>query len=144
VIAAASAVALLLAAVLVGSLSAATIAAAGWMTYALFAIVVAAFAMFGWLVVEVSAESVDVRFGVGLVRRRIDVADIAACQRMRTRLWWGWGLHWTPAGWLYNVSGRDAVRLELRSGRAVMIGSDDAPGLAAAVEAARGARKERE
>src|SRR6266540_3529495 len=95
---------------------------------------------FGWVVVEVDDDTIDVRFGVGLVGRRFDVADVRGCERIRTRVWWGWGLHWTPSGWLYNVSGRDAVRLELASQRAVMIGSDDAQGLVRAVEAARSAR----
>jgi hypothetical protein len=137
VIAAASAVALVLATLLARSLSPRTIADAGWMVYAMYGLIAGAFALFGWLVVEVTEDAVDVRFGVGLIRRRVDVAQIAGCRRMRTRIWWGWGLHWTPSGWLYNVSGRDAVRIELRTERAVMIGSDDADGLVRAIETAR-------
>jgi hypothetical protein len=140
-IAAAMAVALVLATALVRSLGAPTIAAAGWAIPALYALIVAGFALTGWLVVRVDADAVRVRFGVGLVRRRIDVADIVGCERVRTRLRWGWGLHWTPSGWLYNVSGRDAVRIELRGERAVMVGSDDAGGLLDAIEAARAARR---
>ena len=75
------------------------------------------------------------RFGVGLFRRTLPIADLVRCDRMRTRLRWGWGLHWTPAGWLYNVSGRDAVRLELRRERPVIIGSDDADALKTAIDA---------
>ena len=50
-------------------------------------------------------------------------------------MWWGWGAHWTPAGWLYNVSGRDAVRLELRAERPVIIGTGDVAGLTQAIGA---------
>ncbi len=140
VIAVATVIALALATSVTASLTAQTIATAGWMVYALYAIIIGAFVLFGWLVVEVDGDTIDVRFGVGLVGRRFDVADVRGCERIRTRVWWGWGLHWTPSGWLYNVSGRDAVRLELASQRAVMIGSDDAQGLVRAVEAARSAR----
>jgi hypothetical protein len=141
VIGIATAVALVGAGVLAASLSAQTRAIAGWMVYALFAIIASAFALFGWLAVDVDGRAIRVRFGVGLVRRRIEVAAVERCERVRTRLWWGWGLHWTPSGWLYNVSGRNAVRLELRGERAVMIGSDDAAGLARAIEAARTERQ---
>ena len=53
---------------------------------------------------------------------------------MRTPSWWGWGLHWTPSGWLYNVSGRAAVRLEMKSERPVMVGSDEAELLKDAID----------
>jgi len=138
IIGAASVVALVLATALVRSLSAQTIATAGWMVYALYALIVGAFALFGWLVVEVNANTIDVRFGVGLIGRRFDVADVRRCERIRTRVWWGWGMHWTPSGWLYNVSGRDAVRVEFVSQRAAMIGTDDADALIRAIERARG------
>ena len=136
-IAAATVVALALATALTASLSARTFETAGWMVYALYAVIVAAFVLFGWLEVAVGARAIDVRFGVGLVRRRIELAQVLRSEPIRTRLWWGWGLHWTPSGWLYNVSGRDAVRLEVRGERAVMIGSDDAAALCGAIEAAR-------
>jgi hypothetical protein len=138
VMAAATIGGVVLATVVVASLSERTLATAGWMVVALYAVVAAAFVLFGWLVVDVDRERIDVRFGVGLIRRRIDVADVRRWEKIRTRVWWGWGLHWTPSGWLYNVSGREAVRLELGSQRPVMIGSDDADGLVRAIEAAVG------
>jgi hypothetical protein len=44
-------------------------------------------------------------------------------------------MHWTPSGWLYNVSGRVAVRLEMISQRPVMFGSDEAERRKAAIDA---------
>lgn len=134
------AIALVLTTALTSSLSARTLETAGWMVYALYAVIVAAFVLFGWLEVVVDERVIDVRFGVGLVRRRIELAQVVRCEPIRTRLWWGWGLHWTPSGWLYNVSGRAAVRVELNGERAVMIGSDDAQALTRAIEAARKGR----
>jgi hypothetical protein len=134
VIAAGTVAGLAAATLLTVSLSAPTISAARWMIVALFGILAAAFVLFATLTVEVDAQGVRIRFGVGLIRRSVPAADIVRCDIVRTPIWWGWGLHWTPSGWLYNVSGRDAVRIEVRRERAVMVGSDDAPALKQAID----------
>jgi len=117
------------------SLSAATLAAVPWLVVALFSLLALGLLAYATLTVEVDAESVLVRFGIGLIRKSIPLADIVRCDVVRTPTWWGWGMHWTPSGWLYNVAGRAAVRLEMRSQRPVMIGSDEAERLKAAIDA---------
>jgi hypothetical protein len=117
------------------SLSQATLAAVPWLVVALFGLLALGLLAYATLTVEVEAENVLVRFGVGLIRKSIPLADITRCEIVRTPSWWGWGMHWTPSGWLYNVSGRVAVRLEMRSQRPVMIGSDEAERLKAAIDA---------
>jgi hypothetical protein len=117
------------------SLSKQTLQQAWWLVVAMFAVLGVAWALFATLCVEVDAREVRVRFGVGLIRKTVPIADIVRADIVRTRIWWGWGLHWTPAGWLYNVAGRDAVRLELRRERAIMIGSDETDRLKAAIDA---------
>jgi hypothetical protein len=107
------------------------------MVVALYATLVAALLLFITLTVEVDADHVRLRFGIGLIRKSVAIADIVRCDIVRTRVWWGWGLHWTQSGWLYNVSGRDAVRIEMRRERAVIIGSDDAPALKQAIDERR-------
>jgi hypothetical protein len=121
------------------ALSPATIAAGKWLIVALYAVLIGAVALFGWLTVEVDAAELRLRFGIGLIRRSVPLEDIRRCELVRTRVWWSYGLHLTTSGWLYNVAGRDAVRIEMRIGRAVIIGSDDAPGLKAAIDARCGA-----
>lgn len=116
-------------------LSPTTRAAAPWLLPALYGLLALGLALFSTLTVEVDAREVRVRFGVGLVQRTIPLADVLRCDPIRTKLWWGVGLRWTPAGWLYNIGGRDAVRLELSQQRPVMIGSDDVPRLKAAIDA---------
>jgi hypothetical protein len=55
----------------------------------------------------------------------VRLAEIVGCEPIRIRWWYGWGIHLTPYGWLYNVSGFDAVAITLRDGKnsplAVMI-----------------------
>ena len=117
------------------SLSASTLAAVPWLVFALFGLLALGLLTYATLTVMVDAEQVRVYFGIGLIRKTIPVADIARCEVVRTPTWWGWGMHWTPSGWLYNVSGRAAVRLEMTSQRPVMIGSDEAERLKAAIDA---------
>jgi hypothetical protein len=130
-----SAVGLGLALLVTLSLSAATLAAVPWLVVALFGLLALGLLAYATLTVEVDAENVRVRFGIGLLRKSIPLSDIARCEIVRTPSWWGWGMHWTPSGWLYNVSGRAAVRLEMTSQRPVMIGSDEAEKLKAAIDA---------
>jgi hypothetical protein len=87
-----------------------------------------------WLLVAVLAVGL-LLFGIGAFRRTVPLGDIRSCDRVRTRLRWGWGIRWTPAGWLYNVAGREAVRLELERERPLIVGSDDADALKAAIDA---------
>jgi hypothetical protein len=130
---------LALAAVTTLSLSAATLRAQWPFVVALFAIFVATFLIFATLTVEVDAREVRIRFGIGLIRRTVELADILHTEVIRTRVWWGWGLHWTPSGWLYNVAGREAVRLVLASAKPVIVGSDEALALKQAIDARRAA-----
>jgi hypothetical protein len=117
------------------SLSAATLAAVPWLVVALFGLLALGLLTYATLTVDVDSDEVRVRFGIGLIRKSIPLTDIARCDVVRTPSWWGWGIHWTPSGWLYNVSGRAAVRLEMTTQRPVMIGSDDAERLKAAIDA---------
>ena len=130
-----SAVGLGLALLVTLSLSAATLVAVPWLVVALFGLLALGLLAYATLTVDVDAENVRVRFGIGLIRKSIPLSDIARCEIVRTPSWWGWGMHWTPSGWLYNVSGRAAVRLEMTSQRPVMIGSDEAERLKAAIDA---------
>lgn len=118
------------------ALSQATLASAPWLVVGLFALLLGAFALFWRLVVEVDERSIRATFGIGLVRKVVSLADVQRVDVLRTRVWWGYGVHWTPSGWLYNVAGRDAVRLEIAGERAVIIGTDEPDALKAAIDAA--------
>jgi len=81
--------------------------------------------LFGALTVEVDDATIRLRFGVGLIRKTFSLADVASCQPVRNPWWWGWGIRLIPGGWLYNVSGLDAVELVLKSGKRFRIGTDE-------------------
>ena len=73
---------------------------------------------------------------LALSARECDLRRFVACEPVRIRWWYGWGIHLTPFGWLYNVSGLDAVAITLRAGRKFALGTDDPHGLLAALRAA--------
>ena len=89
------------------------------------------------LTIRVDAETIAWSFGSGWIRKQVAVAEVASVQRVKTSFMEGWGIHYTRYGWLYNVSGRDAVALTLQNGKRLAFGSDQAVQLAAALQAAR-------
>lgn len=94
-------------------------------------------AVFASLEVTVDGRSVAATFGLGWPRRRIALSDIQSVALVRNRWYHGWGIRKVAGGWMFNVSGYDAVELRLRSGRVFRIGSDEPDALVAAIESAR-------
>ncbi len=89
--------------------------------------------LFCKLTIEIDDQILRASFGIGLIKKKVPLAQIIACARIRIRWWYGWGIHLTPYGWLYNVSGLDAVAIALRTGRKFGLGTDDPHGLVAAI-----------
>ena len=89
--------------------------------------------LFYRLNVTIDDEMLCASFGPGIIRKRVPLADIVRCEPIRIRWWYGWGIHVTPCGWLYNVSGFDAVAITLRDGRKFALGTDDPQELTAGI-----------
>ena len=89
--------------------------------------------LLGTLTVEVSTERVAVWFGPGWIRKTIPVESVRDVTTVRNRWYWGWGIRLTPHGWMYNVSGLDAVELSLEGGKRFRIGTDEPDRLEAAI-----------
>jgi hypothetical protein len=98
------------------------------------AILILTAVVFASLTVTVGERGVRLSFGPGLIHRTFAAADITGARAVRNRWWYGWGIHLTPHGWLYNVAGLDAVELDLRNGRKVRIGTDEPQRLLAAIQ----------
>lgn len=115
-------------------------AAPDWMAWLIVALMLATALGFGSLNVCVNRDSLQWRFGLGWPRKSLALSEIAAAAPTRTRFIEGWGIHLTRRGWLYNVSGFDAVLITRHDGKTLMIGSDEPRALAAAIERARAGR----
>jgi hypothetical protein len=86
--------------------------------------------LFHSLNIEITDRTLGWKFGPGLIRNSVLLAEIVSAQPVRTGL--SWGIHWGPrTGWLYNVSGFDAVLVTLRSGKKFALGTDEPQLLAA-------------
>lgn len=111
--------------------------AATWVMLMVCGVVLLALALFHALTVEIRHGELRIRFGVGLIRKTLRVKDIESAEAVRNRWWYGWGIRLTPHGWLFNVSGLDAVQIRLRNGRGYRIGTDEPEKLVAAIEEAK-------
>jgi hypothetical protein len=89
--------------------------------------------LFPTLTAVVRGETLSCFFGLGLIRRQIPVRDILSVSVVRNPWRYGWGLRSIPGGWLWNVSGVDAVELRLRDGKRFRIGTDEASQLREAI-----------
>lgn len=89
--------------------------------------------VFTTLTIVVDGGRLTWHFGAGLARKSVPLAEIVSAEPVTTTWVDGWGIHLTARGWLYNVSGRDAVLVTLREGKRFMLGTDEPARLAAAL-----------
>jgi hypothetical protein len=89
-------------------------------------VVVASLVLCHSLTTVLYADHLHCFFGFGVIQRRIPLSEIEAVTRVRSSPFDGWGLRMISGGWLWNVSGLDAIELRLRNGRRFRIGSDEA------------------
>jgi hypothetical protein len=85
------------------------------------------------LTVEVSAHDLSWYFGPGFWRKRIARSAIARVARVPVPWWYGIGIKYTPRAWVYLVAPGEGIEVALTNGEAVLIGTDDADNLAAAL-----------
>jgi len=88
---------------------------------------------FAYLTIEIRDAELRWRFGPGLIRKRVRLAEVERFEPVATSFGDGWGVHSTENGWLYNVAGFTAVAIQLRNGVRFALGTDDPVGLMAAL-----------
>lgn len=107
-----------------------------WLFWLLFGIGLPLFFVWLRLVVKVDDRGVTVRF-VPLTTRIIRFDQIERCEAVDykpLRQYGGWGIRGLGSNRAYNVSGKEGVRLHLRSGDIVLLGSQRARDLALAID----------
>lgn len=101
-----------------------------------FIVPVLILALFHGLTVRVSSDWIDLSFGIGIIRKRIAIKDIESSSDVKNRWYYGWGIRRIQSGWMFNVSGLDAVEVKLGNGRRFRIGTDEPGRLLKAIESA--------
>jgi hypothetical protein len=91
--------------------------------------------LFATLTVQVNAQEINLQFGIGVIRKRFALKDVQTYRVVKNPWYYGWGIHLIPGGWLYNVSGWEALELQMKDGRKYRIGTDDTRGLIDAIRA---------
>jgi len=89
--------------------------------------------LFYKLTVEIKDGVLRFWFGPGLIHKKISLEDIVSCRPVKNKLWHGWGIHFYGGGVLYNVSGFDAVEIELTTGKKLRLGTDEPEKLTGAI-----------
>lgn len=94
-----------------------------------------AFLLFHGLRVTVTEEQIELKFGIGLIRKTIQIADIESVTVVRNKWYYGLGIRLIPNGMLYNAHGLDAVELKFWKKKSVIrIGSAEPRRLKAEIE----------
>ena len=96
--------------------------------------------LFSSLTVIVDDQAVRWHFGPGFWRKSIALDEISGVRSVRNKWWYGWGIRITPHGWLYCVSGLEAVELQTADGKTLRIGTAEPERLRLAIEAATKSR----
>ena len=113
-------------------------AVAHWPELIVSLILLICLVLFYKLRITIEDDTLCASFGPGIIRKKVRLAEIVGCEPIRIRWWYGWGIHLTPYGWLYNVSGLNAVAMTLRNGRKFALGTDDPDGLVDVIKRYRG------
>ena len=90
--------------------------------------------LFWGLTVEVNRDMVRLYYGFGIIHRSIPRERITTVTQVRNRWWYGLGIRWTPHGWMWNISGLDAVELTYHNGKKFRIGTDEPEALLEALK----------
>ena len=90
--------------------------------------------LLGWLTVEINERFLVCRFGIGLIRKRFALRDIEEARTVRNRWYYGWGIRWTPHGWLFNAAGLDAVEIRMSNQKSYRVGTDQPAELLRAIQ----------
>ena len=103
------------------------------LTLATLIIMLIVLGIFSRLTVVVNGQMIKIQFGLRVIRKVFQLKEIEAYRVVKNPWYYGWGIRFTPRGWLFNVSGFSAIELQMTSGKRYRIGTDDPDNLAKAL-----------
>jgi len=81
--------------------------------------------LFSTLTTSINEKEIEIKFGVGIIRKSFLISEIESFVKTKTKWYYGWGIRFTPTGWLYNVSGFDIIEIKMKNGKIYKIGSNE-------------------
>src|ERR1035437_1814880 len=58
--------------------------------------------LFYQLTITIREDHLEIQFGIGVIKKKFLLKNIAECRTVKNPWHYGWGIHLTPYGWLYN------------------------------------------
>ena len=89
--------------------------------------------LFGGLTTRVDAVSLNLSFGIGVIRKSVLLKDIESAESVENRWWYGFGIRLTPHGWMWNMKGLSAIEITYKTGKKFRVGTTNPEGLLAAL-----------
>ena len=78
------------------------------------------FLLFFKLTISVNDKFIVISFGVGLIRKKVDLSDVKEVKRVKTNWYNGWGIRKIKNGMLYNIQGFHAIELSFKSKKSIL------------------------
>ena len=99
------------------------------------AIIVWILSSFATLQVKIDNKYIHIKFGYGIYQKKFLLNDITPATKVKNKWYYGWGIRFWffPKMWIYNISGFDAVQIQLKNGKIYRIGTDEAKKLEQAI-----------
>lgn len=89
-------------------------------------IFVCIYLLFFGMTTKVDKERLFISYGIGLIRKKIDLDQIQHVTIVKNPWYYGWGIRLIPHGMLYNIGGSGGIELKLKETASVIrIGSAD-------------------
>jgi hypothetical protein len=95
------------------------------MIFLILTVLIISVILFSSLTVIGKENFIKIKFGPGLIKKTFYLKNIESCKVVKNKWWYGWGIRKIPKGWLFNVSGLDAVEITMKNGKVYRIGTDE-------------------
>ncbi|MFC3031897.1 hypothetical protein ACFOEE_05145 [Pseudoalteromonas fenneropenaei] len=97
--------------------------------------------LFGTLTVKIADDRISWWFGPGILKKSLSLAELQSVRAVSNSWSHGIGIRITHDGWVYGVSGFQAVELVVDEEQRYRVGTDEAEALLAAIQTAMDANK---
>jgi len=103
---------------------------------AIMAIILFILASFSTLTVVIDEQFLKIRFGWGVFCKNFPLTDIVTIGKVKNHWYYGWGIRlwFWPKMWIFNVSGFDAIEIQMKNGKIYRIGTDEPEKLESAIK----------
>ena len=81
--------------------------------------------LFATLTVEICDQKIKIQFGLGAIRKEFPIIDIETFRVVKNPWYYGWGIRYTPRGWIFRVSGNSGIEIQMKSGKLYQVGTDE-------------------